>query len=275
MAQIFFTKSKQPPSVLATLGLVILFLSATILAAAGPLLGHFQQTSGVPEEIFLWRLKLVELSRILLLCGSAVTFLGILHGRFSSRVRTSWRGFLAAGLALPIAIPLWFFDQAQKTGPLLHDISTNVTDPPYFQQLPERSYDTSKQAKMLGGRLDTSYKERHQKMYPTLKPLRLMASPEQTLNAARRTAERLGWTVKTPNSNHAQIEARYIHPYLQLPSNIAIRARPLNAGKYTVLDIRAVSDVGNSDYGQNSALITDFLAEIQKEVPLLSKLVDQ
>ena len=154
MAQIFFTKSKRRPSAFATLGLVVVFLSLATLLGAGPVAGMFQPSSNEPEALLLWRLKLLELTRLLLMGGSFVTLIGILHGRFSSRVRTSWRGFVAVALAGLVALPLWAFTNAKNSAPILHDITTNISDPPYFRHLPERSYDTSQPALMKGGRLD-------------------------------------------------------------------------------------------------------------------------
>ena len=267
MAQIFFTKSERRPSAFATLGLVILFLAITTLTGAGPILGYFQQTSGIPEEVFLWRLKLLDLVTMLLLGGSAATLIGILHGRFSNRVRTSWRGFLAVVLAVAVAVPLWFFEQAKsKTAPL-HDVTTDLADPPYFRKLEERSYDTSNPTSMMGGRLDLNYKQIHQAAYGEFSPLEVTASTKQTLNAVQRVAERLGWTVESVSQQYGQVEASYLSTLLQLRSNIVIRVRSVDTSTKTLLDIRAVSLLGVSDYGINARLLREFLSEIQKELP--------
>lgn len=267
MAQIFFTKSNRRPSSFATLGLAVIFLSAATLLGAGPILGFFQQTSSIPDDIYNWRLRLLELVNLLLLCGSTLTIIGILHGRFSSRVRISWRGFVSVLMAMCVAGPLWLLEQAKKNAPNLHDITTNISDPPYFQYLEERSYSTNQHGNIKGGRLDPNYTSIHQKHFGTLKPLQLDASPSVTITSALQIAKRLGWTIENKHNQLNQIEATSIDPFLQLRSNIVLRVRPVDAGKRSILDIRAVSLLGVSDYGMNARLINKFLAEIRAEFP--------
>ena len=270
MAKIFFTKSKQRPSAFATLGLVVVFLSFTTLLGAGPVTGLYQQSSEGPEELLQWRLKLLELARLLLMGGSLVTLVGILHARFSSRVRISWRGFVAVAIAGLVALPLWAFTNAQDGAPLLHDITTNISDPPYFRHLPERSYNTDQRAEMLGGRLDLNYAQLHTINYPDIAPLNISAAPEKVLEAAVLTAAELGWTLENKNKHHSQLEYSYIHPLYHLRSNIAIRVRT-RAGsterEKSIVDIRAVSLVGITDYGLNAALVREFFIELTKQTP--------
>lgn len=268
MSQIFFTKSKQRPSAFSTLGLMIVFLAAVTLLGAVPVLGFIQQSSTNPEEIYLWRFKLLELANLLLLGGSAVTLAGILHGRLSSRVRTSWRGFLAVALAIFVAAPLWLFDQVTDNTLPLHDITTNLEDPPYFMHLAERSYDTGRTEALQGGRLDMNYMLLHRQSFPDLKPLVMNARPEQSLEALQRAAARLGWKIENQSKQYLQLEASYIHPLLQLRSNIVMRLRPIAAGEQSTLDIRALSLLGVSDYGMNARLIRDFLLEIREDLAL-------
>ena len=265
MTHLFFTKSKRRPSAFATLGLAIVFLAWVTLLGAGPVLGFFQQSSAQPEALYNWRLKLLDLVSLLLLGGSLTTLIGILHGRFSHRVRTSWRGFVAVLLALSVAAPLWFLNQAKNIAPVLHDITTNITDPPYFRHLTERSYDTSKLAAVIGGRLDMKYAVRHQAAYADLRTHIINTSPKQAMDLIHRAAEQLGWNIEDHNTKYFQLEASYVHPILHLRSNMVIRVRPIADSTSSHVDIRAASVLGTTDYGVNARLIREFLIEIQQE----------
>ena len=270
MAQIFFTKSKQRPSAFATLGLVVVFLSFVTLAGAGPVTGMYQQSSIEPEVLLQWRLQLLELARLLLLAGSLITLIGILHGRFSSRVRTSWRGFVAVTITGLVALPLWAFTNAKNNAPILHDITTNISDPPYFRHLPERSYSTNQLADMRGGRLDSNYVQTHTENHSSIKTLLMDATPKRGLDAAIRAANEMGWTLEHRSDQYNQAEFSYVHPFYQLRSNIAVRMRKgpnSEDGKTSTADIRAVSLVGTTDYGLNAALVREFLIEIAKQTP--------
>jgi len=270
MAQIFFTKSKQRPSVFATFGLVVVFLSLVTLLGAGPVTGWYQQTNQDPEALLRWRLKLMELTGLLLVGGSFATFVGILHGRFSSRVRTSWRGFVAVMIGVLVAIPVWLFSNAANNSPPIHDVSTDLVDPPYFRHLEERSYSTSLLFEILGGRLDPSYAAVHGEAYPDISPIRINITPTVGLKISVRVAEKLGWTIENTSAQYGQVEASYLHPFYNLRSKIAIRVRvdgKKTNGEASIIDIRAVLGTGVTDYGLNAELIREFLVEFARETP--------
>jgi len=265
MTQIFFTKAGQRPSLFASLGLVVVILAGIALLLAGPILGYVQQASGTPEQVFQWRLKVYPLVGLLLLGGGGLTFIGILHGRFSSRVRTSWRGFLAVLLATSIALPLWFIDQAKRNTPQLHDIATDIADPPYFRHLRERSYLTDRAADFLGGRLDPDYATLHRTAYPDIASLQVNVSVPIVLETIEHLITLRGWTLENTDPAYGQIEASITDPWLQLRSIVVVRVRSSDAGTGSIVDIRAVSELGVSDFGMNARLIRGLIDDINKE----------
>jgi|GEM_PF-1448099 len=266
MARIFFTKDVVKPSIFTTLGLVFLLLTAIALLLAGPILGTVQQSSAYPETIYGWRLKTILIVQLLLFAGSSLTFIGILHGRISQRVRIGWRGLTAALIAAAMAFPLWQLHQLRTSSPEVHDISTNLTDPPSFQVLAERSYDVSSLSLVRGGRLDPSYATMHRQAFPTLAPLKFSVGALEVRAAATRAAKMLDWHIDHTSNSGTYTEAHYTDPWLQLRSNIVVRVRSDAAGGGSVLDIRAVSVLGISDYGVNIRLIRRFLSEIRRQL---------
>jgi hypothetical protein len=257
MAQIFFTKADRKPSAFATLGLIVMLMAAVCLLTAGPILGFFQLDAPEPTDIFDWRLRVFALTKIILALGSFFTIIGILHGRFSSRVRMSWRAFVAVLLAGLITAPIAYVHFAEKNAPI-HDVSTNLDDPPYFRILAERSYETSAPELMAGGRLDMGYSLAHGSTYPFLVPIEVNLPAGTVAATAQAAAEQIGFNISASRITTRQIEASYRDPVLQLTSYIVIRVRPSVASSGSILDIRAVSRVGVSDYGINARLIEKF-----------------
>lgn len=266
MAPIFFTKDVVKPSLFTTLGLLFLLLTAIALLLAGPVLGTIQQSSSYAETIYSWRLKALLLVQLLLLAGSGLTFMGILHGLVSQRVRIGWRGLTGTILAVTLAFSLWHIEKVEALSPGLHDVTTNLTDPPYFQVLAERSYDASIPALVEGGRLDRTYASNHRQLFPSLAPLKLSTGALKVRLAVKRTVETLGWHLEHTSNSGTYTEAYYTDPWLQLRSNIVIRVRSDAAGGGSVLDIRAVSVLGISDYGVNIRLIRRFLSEMRRQL---------
>ncbi len=264
MSRIFFTKAGQKPSAFASLGLIIMIMTVIAFVCAGPVLGFWQSSSDNPEDLFLLRIKLLDLVNKLLIAGSLLTAIGILHGRFSSRVRISWRGMAATVLALSIATCMWFIDTAIRTSPVLHDITTDINDPPYFTHLTERSYDTNKPETFTGSRLSLTYSETLTGAYPHIMTITSKLKPEKMLIVAERLAKEMMWNINAVEQRNQQIEAVYTSPWFRLRSNIAIRVRADDAG--SKLDIRATSALGLSDFGINAALIEDFVEALDKEI---------
>jgi len=265
MAQIFFNKSGRRPSAFATLGLIVMLLAFLSLFVAWPVLGYFQLGSLYPESLFSWRLQLLSLTRIFLMIGAAFTIIGILHGRFSVRVRMSARAFMAVVVGGLIAAPLAYLEILGRDHPL-HDLTTDIGDPPHFELLAERSYDTATEASMQGGRLDMAYEDTHHARYPSLQPVHFNLPAETLLVAAKEALAALGW--QRPNGTLAQnqLEGTAKSPYLFLETRVVLRVRSTAAGERSVLDFRALSPVGVSDYGMGERRFQEFMTALNQQL---------
>lgn len=264
MAHIFFKKKGRKPSLFASLGLMITLFAAICLVSAGPLVGYIQSSLASADYAFTLRIKLTLLTTILLMLASLLTAIGILHGRYSVRVRTSWRGFLAALLALGIAAPTWMMYDSYKEHPIIHDVSTNLEMPPFFNFLPERQYKVDGPADLTGGRLAPNYLSDHQDAYPELKTLTFQKQKSAVLNAVQEAIQKLGWQIVYQNEEKGRIEAISLHPWLQQRNNIVVRVRADAA--QSMLDIRSVSALEVGDFGVNANLIRALQTQVQENI---------
>ena len=265
MAQIFFNKSGRRPSAFATLGLIVMVLAAISLLVAWPVLGYLQKDYADPALLFDWRLKVLAVTQALVALGAVLTFMGILHGRMSIRVRMSYRVFLAIFIGALAAAPPVLLHWQQSNHPL-HDISTDIGDPPHFELLAERAYDTDSEDAMAGGRLDFKYEDTHRAIYPAIKSIRVALTAEQALAAAGDAFETLGWSKANGILARNQIEATYENKRLFLLSRIVVRVRFNAAASASTLDFRALSPVGVSDYGMGEKSFQAFKRAFESAV---------
>lgn len=253
MSRIFFKKQGQKPSIFVTLGLVTAGLSLLGLVLAGPAFkyGLFGKVYETPS-LFELQFKLLGAAMRLVLASAILTLIGIIHGRLSSRARTSWRAFISTIIIAAIGGVLWQIHAAARNAPLLHDISTKPARLLAFTKLPERTYAPTPEA-IAGGRLDENYLTRLRTYYPDMIPLQFATDPDTAYNRTLEAARRLGWHIVRASPANREIEAMYQTPWFGFTSFIKLDVRAKDAG--AVLDIRAVSAMGHTDMGINASLI--------------------
>ncbi|SDE17837.1 MULTISPECIES: DUF1499 domain-containing protein [Kordiimonas] len=265
MSRIFFKKGGQKPSVFATLGLITACLTLLALVIAGPIYraGLFGDPSSDPT-LFDLQFKIITVAFRLMLVAASFTFIGLLHGRFASRARTSWRGITAALLVAISAWPLGSLFYRAENAPVLHDISTAPADQLTFRTLPGRSYEVNRPSDILGSRLEPGYLKKLHAAYPGLGSTPLAGSVTDATQAAAETAKKLGWSVVAQDPGAGHVEAIYSSPWFGFRSFIVINVREKDAVAF--LDIRAVSEMGHTDFGINADLIDAFTSALRTRV---------
>ena len=142
------------------------------------------------------------------------------------------------------------------SAPALHDITTNVDNPPQFATLVLRTdnlipFDNIEQ-----------WRAAHRQGYPDIQPVLINRNPSQVLAQARALAEAKGWTVASVDPQAMQVEATAYAGYLRFRDDVIVKVTPVVDGSSRV-DMRSVSRVGLSDLGYNAARIREFLGELQ------------
>ena len=162
---------------------------------------------------------------------------------------------------LVVAPPLYLFAQA-KSLPLIHDISTDTSDPPRFVAVvPLRSnapnpveYDPANVAEQQRG-------------YPDIAPVVLVnTTPSQAFARAEHAARAMGWHIVSTAPEEGRLEATDSTPLLGFKDDIVVRIRAHTAesgqGQDSVVDVRSVSRVGLSDIGTNAKRIRAFVRKL-------------
>jgi uncharacterized protein (DUF1499 family) len=167
-----------------------------------------------------------------------------------------WIPVLALCIALAAAAPpLILLEQAKKVAPI-HDISTDVFDPPGFVALAAERALAPNGAKYGGPEIAAQ----QQKGYPDIKSLIVKTPPAETVQRAIDAARREGWQIVASDTPTGRVEATDTTSWFGFKDDIVVRVRPEGTGSR--VDVRSVSRVGKSDLGTNAKRVRGFLARL-------------
>ena len=153
--------------------------------------------------------------------------------------------------------------------PPIHDISTDLTDPPQFEKLSLRSDNWSD----IPGRGDPDFagldaKARwaqiQRSAYGDIRPLHLSTDGARTFALVKRLMAERGWHIAYADAGNGHIEAVDEVSLLRFLDDIVVRIRPDAVGQGVIVDMRSVSRRGRSDFGKNAARIESFFDDLQE-----------
>ncbi len=175
-------------------------------------------------------------------------FLMVLPAYRAARPGLRTRALLAMPLALLLATTLF----NSRGIPAIHDITTDLGDPPAFVHAP-----SIRGAHSNSLDLDPDVLAQQEAAYPDLAPIQSSLGAQQALQRAAEVATDLGWEVSFMDGNTGQLEAVDTTFWMGFKDDIVVRVRPEGSGSR--LDLRSVSRVGVSDMGTNARRIRDFV----------------
>ncbi len=202
-------------------------------------------------------------------------------------LRRPHQGLPLALIALLIpAAGLGYLYQARersKTIPPIHDVSTNVEDPPVhsprvaharaaaganpvYPPTARLSSIEAYQSPRFAVQWSRTVGELGREAYPQLRPLRVSTDRELLFIVLVREASERGWTIVTNDPEAGQLEAVAESFWFGFKDDVAVRVRPAPASGGLVVDARSTSRVGLGDLGANAARLTDYLQAVEEEL---------
>ena len=169
----------------------------------------------------------------------------------------AWVPVTALALAAIAVVPPFMLLSKAKAVPRIHDVSTDLADPPAFVALAE-ARKAAPNGLAYGG---AQVAEQQRAGYPDLKPLVVKAAPAEAMQRAIDAARSLGWQVAASDMAAGRLEATDTTFFFGFKDDIVVRIRPEGAGSR--VDVRSVSRVGLSDLGANAERIRRFVAKLQ------------
>lgn len=142
--------------------------------------------------------------------------------------------------------------------PAIHDITTDVANPPVFTQAP-----LSRNASANSLDINEETLEAQVRAYPDLAPLESALAFDAAFAKALQTAKALGWTVSFSDPKKGLIEAIDTTRIMLFKDDVAIRI--WRQGNTSRIDLRSASRVGVGDIGANAKRIRRFINRFKTE----------
>jgi len=183
---------------------------------------------------------------------------GLVAGR--KRANPSWRRGIV-GVAISFAYVGFLATRPLVAGdaPAIHDITTDLANPPQFEVLPLRSDN------LAGVGTMDNWRKIHAEAYGDLAPITLSKPVAEATTDAVRLAREAGWQVASSDPARGHVEATASVSYIRFQDDVAIRIVPTADGRHSRVDMRSVSRVGIGDLGVNARRIRDFQKALAAE----------
>jgi hypothetical protein len=195
---------------------------------------------------------------VAVLCAVVALVAGAWGLRHGLRAEGSRWHLVGVGLSLvPIATAALFVNSGRGM-PAIHDVTTDVNDPPVFvtaPTLPRRAVNSLE--------FDPKTIPLQRQAFPDLRSIVTDEPPAAAFEHARKTAEQLGWEIYAADAAAGRIEAVETTKLFGYEDDVVIRVRPAAGG--SVIDLRSVSRVGEGDLGANARRIRRFVEAYQAE----------
>jgi uncharacterized protein (DUF1499 family) len=161
---------------------------------------------------------------------------------------------MVVNMAVMIFMGGQFF--AAQDVPPIHNISTDVADPPQFVEIVALRGDGANPLELDAASIGP-LQEQH---YPWVAPLLSTASVGETFAKAVGVVQAMGMELVSANEDSHLIEATATTFWFGFKDDVAIRVRP--EGEGSVVDVRSVSRVGLSDLGTNAKRVGEILERL-------------
>ncbi|GAA60431.1 hypothetical protein P20652_2297 [Pseudoalteromonas sp. BSi20652] len=188
--------------------------------------------------------------------GGAALVLLIVQALFMRKTLTLSSGVIALVFSVvAIAMPLNMMNKAEGV-PAIHDISTDLVNPPKFVAIAPLRANASNPVEYAGE--ETAIQQR--KAYPELVTLSFAQSKADLMTASEQAFKNLGFAVVSANTTTGILEATDTTTWFGFKDDVVVRI--VDEGSERFVDIRSKSRVGRSDLGKNAERIHTLIDEL-------------
>jgi uncharacterized protein (DUF1499 family) len=227
-------------------GILALFL----LLASGPL--YQAEILGLMDAFFAMRIALI--------LGAVAIVLAIIQVIFM-RKTISWpaTGVAVLCAAVAIVMPLSMMMKA-KSVPPIHDITTDLVNPPKFVAILALRADAPNPAEYQGEEIASQQR----KAYPELQTQKYQQTTDQVFDAALAAVNDMGLDVVSSDKALGLIEAYDTTTWFGFVDDVVIRIE--SGEQMTMLDARSKSRVGMSDIGKNAERLNALIVGVKNNL---------
>ncbi|WP_337658663.1 DUF1499 domain-containing protein [Sphingorhabdus sp. Alg231-15] len=242
----------------------------TVFALAiGAVIVFFGAAFGSGIGLWGWQSGLAALpwTGLVAVIALVIAIVGIILDRRNDR-KTRWP-LLGLGTIVSLGFVGYLASYAMTIGslPAIHDITTDLADPPQFSALTLRAdnWDNipgADDGEMRGMNPRQRWATLHQDAYPDIRSVRIDQPVADVIEKAKRLAEDRGWTVVSVDPASGHLEATATISLFRFKDDVVIRARAAENGAASIIDMRSVSRVGVHDLGANAKRVRQFLSDL-------------
>ncbi len=237
---------------LVRIGFILAVLCAAALVLSG--LGYRLELWGYMGGfgIIKWAFKLSIAAVVLSIVGLVIS-----SRRTGATLTMGLLGIIIGGMA--VYVP-WSWKQTLDAHPYIHDITTDLNDPPAFVVVASMRGEGDHPVTYDGPEVAAQQRE----AYPELQSLLVSADPATVFAAAKSVVESMGMEMVDASQSDLRIEATQTSMFYGFKDDIVVRI--VAVPDATKVDVRSKSRVGRSDIGQNAKRIKKFLAKLESEL---------
>jgi hypothetical protein len=243
--------------------------SLALVLAVGGIAAALLASAGTAAEAWTFRTGFVILRYAFYaaVAGGVLSIIALFVARRDGP-RTRRTNLAALLIAAGFVVYLGMHIVTAKRVPAIHDVTTDLTDPPMLVTLPLRADNLEKipdngDARLAALDPESRWKALHRAGYGDLRGARIALSPAAAFARAKALVAKRGWDVASANSRTGTIEATDTSLFFRFKDDVVIRVRPdpARAGG-SIVDLRSISRVGGSDIGVNAKRIRAFLTDL-------------
>ena len=188
-----------------------------------------------------------------------VAMLGLVAFFAINKIPFSKAALAVTGLCsiVPVVALAPHMSKAQAVPPI-HDITTNPIDPPEFHEVVKRRIYAAND--LAFGDADHTAEDMealHAEYYPYLETKVVTMSPVEAIDRSRAVLEEMGLEVINVSESLGVVEATDTTFWFGFKDDVVVRVR--SEADRSIIDVRSVSRVGQSDLGVNAERIEGFL----------------
>lgn len=239
------------PSVFAAISALFFISAALMMAGAGP--AYRGEFISLGEAFNLLRNGVYAAGGAV-----AISLIALLFSMVARRTTPAVVATLVILSAASLLYMPWQQWQRAQAAPAIHDITTDLQNPPAFEALASAREIAPNGVDYPG----ESSARQQQSAYPFIQPIVINQPTQVVLAAAQAEAEEAGWHIARISDD--QLEATATTRWFGFEDDVVIRLTEVENG--VQVDMRSASRLGASDVGTNAARITEFLAALENRL---------
>lgn len=201
----------------------------------------------------------IPLGTALGILGGVSALVGLLRMKQPSGLN---RALAVTGIVLGAAVLVnfsYWYQESQKGYPPIHDISTDLENPPEFVAIAPLREDAPNPVEYAGE--ETAEQQREH--YPDLEPLYLDIPYDEAFDRALEAAESTSWEIMESDPEEGRIEAVHKLAWYGFIDDVVIRVDSAGTSRSRI-DMRSKSRLGRGDLGVNAKRIRGYFRKFDQ-----------